>query len=737
MRTFRTLCLLAALLLFPMGCKAENADRIAEKETEKDNSYTCIFFKELDFDPSGEDSDSVVTCSDKGLFKYGFRMNDDAWSVELLTVSPLKDMQSIEVSTDSEHAILGAGVLPDDSGFLTVCSDIATSKTFIEIRNRTGEVTETLPLENFAETQLNMPLTVTVDEKGFVYLDDRKGYSPDDKKADFCIYSPQGKLVKRKEFEKSRVYDINILSDGRVVCDFADEITGENHLRIGAMHSVVWVNPENGEEETLYEYKEINPSTDSSVYAIGLFDDNKLVYMDEEGIFLADYLMQNSQKVFDWKAEGIEIVKPFMKQYRIFADKEGTIFLYAQYQKEFFMALKPTPESVKELKIAVPKNSKTYLKAVADFNMLYPEYKISLEEYDNDNKAALLTKVIAGEGPLLLDAGLVPFKDNKEYWEPIESIVSSENLEELNDFALKLGQIDGKLYGLTVAFGIDTIVSYEDMKDWDYNQFVEKIENDDNLNVIVGMRFFENMSEPILASYYFNAGIDDSYYLSKEDLNKVVDERKFRKMLELIRKHPADAINPEDMLEAMKAGKVLGIRESLCDGHSFCALYTIYGDDIKIVGYPRKNGAKNYIQSYGTLLVSGSATEEEKEIAGKFIKVLLSYDVQKYVVGSGNPAFSTRKDVLNEQLEATKLEEGLEFGEDNRWYRVGEIDVSKVKKDMEAILEQCMIRDDEEEEYRDIIIEETDLFFEDGISEDELINRLNKRLGLYFKEKSQ
>ena len=56
---------------------------------------------------------------------------------------------------------------------------------------------------------------------------------------------------------------------------------------------------------------------------------------------------------------------------------------------------------------------------------------------------------------------------------------------------------------------------------------------------------------------------------------------------------------------------------------------------------------------------------------------------------------------------------------------------------MYKLLKQCVVRNEEDELYQDIIMEEVDLFFEGAINEDELVGRLNKRLGLFFKERSR
>lgn len=736
MKSVRVLFFALGIVLFLSGCNRKTIVESTDKEVASANTYTCVLYKELNFETPGEEQDSCIDCSVSGALKYKICLLDEDKHAEVLTASSTGSLQSAVIPCDDEHMILGVGALPDDSGFVTISSNSLTSEVSIETRDKKGELSEHTVIDDYAMTGLSMPLIITVDAQGNIHVDDRNGYKPGNEKINYCIFSPQGKLLKSKTFDKNEFYDILLLTDGRVAYDVCDEVLDENHMRQGSNHTIACVDIDTDKEETVYEYKEIKQSDELPIYAVGIFDENELVYMNEDGVFLSDYSMQTSSKIFDWKAAGIEVSRPFVKQYKICADKEGTIYLRAEYQKDYFMVLKPTPDNVKTIRLAIPKNSKAYLKAVAEFNMLYPEYRVSVEEYDYDNRTQLLTELVAGDGPLLLDADLVPFREKKEYWEPLDNVVDKEDLDNLNEFATKMGQIDDRLYGLAVAFNIDTIVSYEDIGDWSYDTCVDIIEDSDKLDVLIGMRFFENMQETILASYFFNAGIDDSYYLSTDDLNNVVDSEKMKRVLKIVKEHPSDSIPTDEAINALKNGRILGIRESVGYAHSFCELYTLYGEDIKIIGYPGKDGAKSYIQSNGMLLINRSYSEEEKEIAAKFIKVLLSYDVQKYVTTSGNPAFSTRKDVLDEQLEMTKLEEGMEFGDGKNWYQIGKIDVSRVKEDMYKLLKQCVVRNEEDELYQDIIMEEVDLFFEGAINEEELVSRLNKRLGLFFKERS-
>ena len=71
----------------------------------------------------------------------------------------------------------------------------------------------------------------------------------------------------------------------------------------------------------------------------------------------------------------------------------------------------------------------------------------------------------------------------------------------------------------------------------------------------------------------------------------------------------------------------------------------------------------------------------------------------------------------------------------NEVYEVEEIDEGKVREYLQSLFDTISFETDINEDYRDIVCEELESYYKDGIGIDALEDRLNKRIGLLLKEK--
>ena len=102
------------------------------------------------------------------------------------------------------------------------------------------------------------------------------------------------------------------------------------------------------------------------------------------------------------------------------SQEQGINVLYSDSKGYGFVHLEPTTQEVevKSITFAVDHwNKNAYSAAVADFNRMYPAYRINLTEYQYDDQK-MLTELTAGEGPVIIDTALVEFEDMTKYWEP-------------------------------------------------------------------------------------------------------------------------------------------------------------------------------------------------------------------------------------------------------------------------------------------------------------------------------
>ena len=121
--------------------------------------------------------------------------------------------------------------------------------------------------------------------------------------------------------------------------------------------------------------------------------------------------------------------------------------------------------------LAVPKGVQAYNAAVAEFNLRHPDRQIIIK--DDYDKTQLMTMLMAGDGPALIDSRLVSFRDQTEYWEPLNEIYDELGLTGvLNEAAVKLGAVDHAYYGVVLDFYVQTLISAVEEENWDYEAFL-------------------------------------------------------------------------------------------------------------------------------------------------------------------------------------------------------------------------------------------------------------------------
>ncbi len=136
------------------------------------------------------------------------------------------------------------------------------------------------------------------------------------------------------------------------------------------------------------------------------------------------------------------------------------------------------------------------------------------------------------------------------------------------------------------------------------------------------------------------------------------------------------------------------------------------------------------------LAIRATASDEEKKIAGAFLQILLSREEQ--LEGAKDPNFwlSVRRDVLEEQIDQVNEMsmptvygfDQITLGEDyDREYDVWLLD---------KLLENARPERHFPKELNAILMEELEEYMAGAITEDVLIERLTRRVGLYLAERN-
>ncbi|MCR5721292.1 MAG: hypothetical protein K6G72_02955 [Lachnospiraceae bacterium] len=513
-------------------------------------------------------------------------------------------------------------------------------------------------------------------------------------------------------------------SDGKVCFDLHEPIryTSPDEKVTSNLHKIVQYNSTNNTFDPLLSY-------DGYEYfgKFYMLDKQEFLFANSNGIYiLDDKLSDDITKLFSW--EDADISLDYVDDICIGGNETINVIYKAKDSLYYASLAKSSAEdtmTVVDFAISSYGKSK-YSQAVADFNKTHPQNKIVLkEDYD---KTTLTSKLISGEDPVLIDTGLLGFVENSKLWEPLD-VLSSDSDNALNSVAIELGSIDGTLLGIVSDFEIEAMVTSKDVSDWTFDEFIELYDTG-NYYSVAG----NDYGSTTLATYIFDHGSDDSYYIS--DGKTVFDSPDFSKLLSLISKSQSNYVgNNSEISES-------SLSESLCNTiylkkpAELAGYRIVYGDSAHFVGFPGKTTSEALIHCSSIITVNRNASEAQKEVAFSFLKYLLSYDCQKEISQNVNYGFSVRGDVFDEQISdianvrsvilATFPEE-IEFPTPP--------DNNIIRKELAHLLDHSKAANFINDQYKNILYEEFSSYFNKECSEDELVKRLSSRIGIYLNER--
>lgn len=744
----RVCCILIALILALqcLGCGADG-----QKETEiskdpldpltimslagKDNSldaYSAIVNLPLKAEEpegaiAGGGSKVFLGASRAWYFKkhlFDIDRVDECWDeIAVVTAEGEKDSKGF----DREHQVWGAGPVAGTDHYVTLHIEMREGEDayryFLVERDEKHEALKEITL-NFLNGSDSSAVIAglsgfAVDSSGMIHFTRRQGEN-----WQYLLISPEGETLTEYVSKKERIGELVSLYDGRIAFWAVAEQNDEAQSRQTTLQCL---DKETGKPVLL-------AAPEQGCYCFTLFNKDTLLYANREGIFRSDLQGNAPELLYRWINHGITVGGvPAMQ-----ADETGRIaVLYESAGNYNYLFLEPTTEEVEICKITLatsPARMSVYQPLVAAFNKQYPSCHIELKSsYD---KTALLTELTAGNGPVLIDTVLTGFEEQEKLWEPLEEFLEqTEITKELVPSTLELGRINGTLYGVVTDFRLCTLVTGDpNLKDWDYDLFLQCVEDRPELEAI--FNFYGGNYGSYFITGILSHGIDDSYFWDEETGTVDFDSIKFRKVLELAKKYCVreEGVKPgSSMLE----GKVLCNELSIGRPEEL-ALYRIYyGEDVNYIGYPTKDGGTHFIEGGGRpLAVRRTATKEEKAVACAFISLCLSYEGQTQAAKELNFALSVRRDMLEEQIAAMD-QSTMPF--------VAGFDQIMLGADLNIELDRRVLLDliDQAEpikylpqELLDILFEELDQYFSGSITEDMVINNLKSRVGLYLGERN-
>ncbi len=641
---------------------------------------------------------------------------------EIFSVSAQGETDS--VSFDFAHQLWAVGPAAGTDHYLTFSSGTQEgteeSCYILTERDENHEAVREIPL-NFLNGSslseaLDSLLCFAADSSGTVHL---VLQTPEGQQ--YLLLSSEGDILTEYHSEEDSIRELVPLNDGRIAFLYVETLNDE------ARTSLQYLDGETDEPTLLAAPKTV-------IYRMTLLDGDTLLYANGEGVYRCDLSGNNPEPLYLWRNHGIISHGVSALQ----ADEEGRISLiYESSENDNYLCLEPTTEEVEICQITMavsPNSASEYEPIVALFNRRYPGCHIELKEYEY-NDTALLTQLIAGQGPVLIGTYAIPFTEHAELWEPLDTFMEQLGItQELLPSVLEPGRINGTLYGVVRDFSLDTMVTGNpNLKDWDYETFIQCIEDSPELEAVF------NQYDGDFGSFFvmgFVNGIDDIYFLDAEAGTTNFDSDEFRRILELAKKY---CVRKEEVLpgSSVTEGKVLCNKVSIYRPEQLALYRSCYGEDANYIGYPTKNGAAHFIEARNApLAIRRTATEREKAAAGAFLSLCLSYEGQTLAAKGLNFGLSVRRDVLEEQIAAMNRSTMVYvYGFDP--FRLGSaLNVDLDRKTLLDLIDRAEPVRSCPPELSDIMYEELDAYFSGTITEDMLIDRLENRVGLWLGERN-
>lgn len=669
-----------------------------------------------------------VILGSNGILEFGSYYKADSADYEykmLVTDMEGKQISKIWTGLDGE-IVKGIGYVIGSDNFVAVegnCrTENAVEKWSLCTYDNAGTKKNSVDVTSaFGNSSFSEMCRIAVDENGYIHaiVSDYTG-KPDE----YRVISADGKLIYSYMPDEGGLAELISTQKGEIT--FLETFSQNSSY---GNNKVCLFDINSNKLLTLFEYGE-----DSEIDSIEPISDNKVLFATNKGLFLSDFEFKEKELLSSFENQAF-MVAP--KVIGIADDGQDGFFVLSERMNQgaqmYLQHYSKAPENIKTIELALDltMGSDIYSEAVVEFNKKHPDRKIVVKaDYD---KTLLRTKLIAGEGPVLVDSSMVSFGTNKDLWEPVDYVYAECN-QFINDSVKEMITMDGATYAVTADYFIRTMVSAKAEEDINYEGFVKLISDSRECHFIMDNNLTDDVSL-WLATSLLDAGPTDSFYIDKKTGSTRFDSPEFDKMLNLL-----DRLSPKDRtidyFEGLRSGEILFNFVSINSPLDLFFWNEKSKSGIRAVGMPKNSGAKNEICIPHALMLRKSASAEEKEIASEFLKMLLSKEAQLKMASSPNFHLSIRDDVLKEQL--GKVKDGdmisMSFFSTPEDFIIEEPNSDEVERFLYSLVSKAFSRNGIDAEYENILDAEFSDYFNNGISAEMLKSHLSNRIGLYLKE---
>ncbi len=698
------------------------SDKLWEDNTK--DIYTGVIRNVFDIheqSPEGLQMSSIPTLysSGKGIWLKKFFFEEFKNNKEYICFGqPDGSFFDLELNPENyglQGAVLMAGPSIDTEEFILYIStrkDGAFIDSFAVIDSE-GNCVRTFMPDKKIDLHTYAPIQMILDKEGNTCF-----WTSTETGLHYFVMDKEGKLILEKYDTEYVDIDFLVMLDGEIrLLVMTEEYTMK----------IISVDLETGKEKEVFDLSRLQEDSGRFPILFATIDNNdNIYYVNAEGIYLSEN-GKKTEALYLFRNHGITVRDVSSMEVNEAAEIS---IMFAGAEATEFMVLQPTHEQKEliEIPFVIAESSKTkYKEAIVSFNKKYPNYLISIVEYED---ASLLnTELIAGQGPVLVDTSLTGFEEKEDFWECLDEEIDSINIgNSLLENLGSTGQINGKQYGVVTDWYMFSFVGcMDDIEDWNQQEFLEYLRNNPQIE-----RIFEYQSPELFMNLFFLKNLNECMFWDIETQEVKFTSKDFLWLIEKAKDIAREDENGNraDIINEVRNGKRLGMYINISSPEAFADYDTRLGEEINYIGFPGMRGSEHYICSSAPIAVRATASDAQKHGAILFLQHLLSYDVQKEMAESVS-TFSVRKDVLKESLD--NMNEYAYFTVEEENFEIP-VDKEVCKKRFWNMYENAVVMPKLPNELENILSEELQSYFCGQKNAQQVIDILQSRVQVYLYE---
>lgn len=378
------------------------------------------------------------------------------------------------------------------------------------------------------------------------------------------------------------------------------------------------------------------------------------------------------------------------------------------------------------------------MNAISKFNKTNGKYKIVpklyYEEFGYENADAMLKADIA--------AGKVDFVNLDQYDSNLANKKSFEDLtpyfdkdpdfkkEDMFENILEASKVDGKMYFISPAFSITTMIGNADIigsgETWTIDDFVKLREK------YPDSEFMTYATKSSILSYLLIYGTGDFVDLKTNTCDFNNDS--FKKILEMANTFPEEIdYNDYNDWDLIDKGNVFVTMIYLSDLDSITIYDKLFKDKANIIGFPTNTGCGHSIAFNNYYSICSKSNN--KEGAWEFIKSLFSDDqFENLRYANGFPIKKKQFEmVMNNIINSEGGGGAVSMGNGSMTIELSTPDKAAVER-VRKIIEKANSMVVYDEKLFEIVFEEAEPYFKGSKSLDDTCDSIQKRINLYLSE---